>query len=188
MKLILATTSKFRIDIYKKLGFEIEAKPSLENEYYDNRSNPINYVETLSKIKAESVAKNVLSGIVIGTDTVAVIDDIILEKPNNLQEARENMKLLQGRENLAISGITIIDVTKKTSKTIHEITKVTFAEMTDEEIDWYCNNVSNVLECAGYSISTEGGRFVSRIEGDHYNIFGAPVARVYKEIKNMNQE
>ncbi len=162
----------------------LEAISCPEEEFYSDRSNPIKYVEELSKIKAFSVAKQLTSGIVVGTDTIAVVDNVIFEKPKNLDEARNNMKLLQGRDNLAVSGITIVDIEKNVSKTIHEITKVTFAKMNDEEIEWYINNVSNVLQCAGYSVSKEGGRFVTKIEGDYNNIFGAPVSRVYQELKN----
>lgn len=186
MKLILATQSQFRINIYQKLGFDIESMPSLEKEYYFDRQDPIKYVEELSKIKADSVSQQLTSGIVIGCDTVAVIDGIILEKPKDISEVRKFMKLLQGRDNMAISGVTIVDVDKGISKTFNEITTVTFAKMNDEEIEWYISNVPNVLQCAGYSISKEGGRFVTKINGDYYNIFGAPVSRLYQELKNMN--
>jgi len=183
MKLILATNSEFRINIYKKLGFDIEAIPSKEKENYFDNSDPIKYVEELSKIKANSVALNIVDGIVIGTDTIAVIDNKILEKPQNIEEVRSNMKLLQGRDNLAISGVTIIDTNKNISKTFTEITTVTFAKMDDNDIEWYINNVTNVFQCAGYSISGEGGRFIEKINGDYNNIFGAPISRVYSELK-----
>ncbi|MCI9280805.1 MAG: septum formation protein Maf [Bacilli bacterium] len=185
MKLYLATSSKFRINIYKRMGFEIEAIPSDEKEYYEDRSNPIKYVEELSKIKAQSVAKKLNSGIVVGTDTIVVLDDVILEKPKNIEAAKNNMRILQGRDNSVISGITIIDVEKGITKTVYEITKVSIAKMTEEEIEWYANNVSNVLQCAGYSTSTEGGRFVTKMEGDYNNVLGAPVPRVYQELKQL---
>jgi len=184
MKLILATNSDFRINIYKNLGFDIESITIEDDEFYEDRSNFIKYVEELSKIKANSVARKFSSGIVIGTDTVVVIDDKILEKPKNIEEVRNNMKLLQGRDNIAISGVTIIDTKKKITKTFNEFTTVTFAKMDDNEIEWYINNVPNVLQCAGYSISKEGGRFVEKINGDYYNIFGVPISRIYRELKN----
>lgn len=185
MNLILATTSQFRIAFYEKLGFEVQAIASDEKEFYSDRSDPIKYVEELSKIKAHSVASRVTNGVVIGTDTVAVLDGKILEKPKTIQEAMENMRRLQGRENLAISGITIYDKDQDICETLHEITRVTFSPMSEEEIEWYIQHVPNVLQCAGYSVSTEGGRFVSKIDGDYYNIFGAPVSRVYQELKRL---
>ena len=184
MKLILATNSEFRINIYKKLGFDIDVIPSEDEEFYYDKSDCIKYVEELSKIKANSVAKNFSSEIVIGADTVVVIDDKILEKPKNIEEVKNNMKLLQGRDNMVISGVTIVDTKRKFTKTFNEITTVTFAKMDDNEIEWYINNVSNALQCAGYSISTEGGRFVEKINGDYYNIFGVPISRIYYELKN----
>ncbi|MDR0771660.1 MAG: Maf family protein [Candidatus Peribacteria bacterium] len=70
-----------------------------------------------------------------------------------------------------MSGITIIDITRNISITVSEITKVTFREMTDEEIEEYIENVPNVLKCAGYSVGGYGKKFVSGIEGDYNNIF-----------------
>ena len=130
MKLVLATNSQFRIGIYKKLGFDIDAISSEEVEYYSDRHDPIKYVQELSKIKAYSVAKKIGTGIIIGCDTIAVIDNIILEKPKDKEEAKKNMQLLQGRQSFAISGVTIIDASKNVSKTFSEITKVldTFLE------------------------------------------------------------
>lgn len=183
MKLILATNSEFRIHIYKKIGFDIESISSKEEEFYFDNSDPIKYVEELSKIKANSVASSISNGIVVGADTVAVIDNMILEKPKTIEEVRNNMKLLQGRDNTVISGVTIIDTNKNISKTFTEITTVTFAKMDDNDIEWYINNVTNVFKCAGYSISGEGGRFIEKVNGDYYNIFGAPISRLYSELK-----
>jgi septum formation protein len=98
-KLILATTSKYRLDSFRFLDLDFISQGSNVDEYFEGRPNsPEELVRHLSKLKAESVAKTHNTGIVIGFDTVGCINGKILEKPKSRNEAFERLKSLSGNK------------------------------------------------------------------------------------------
>lgn len=184
MKLILASNSKWRKNLINMAGFECEAIPSNVSENIDF-TTPDEYVMELSKRKACEVAKKLESGIVISADTIGYMDNEKFEKPKSREEAFQNIKKLSGRVNYAVTGVTIIDITKDKKITFADKTAVYFKEMSDEEINWYIDNEKSVYECAGYSIETCGSLFIEKVDGNYTNIVGLPISRIFEEIKKF---
>lgn len=184
MKLVLASNSKGRKEVLDRAGLIYEVMPSNIEEHSDKK-DPKEYVMDLSKQKAEAVAKNLKECVILSADSIIYIDDKKLEKPKTIEEAKKMMKILSGRINYAVTGVTIIDLYQNKTLTFSETTNVYFDELDDEEISWYVENEKYILERCGYSIAGKSAIFISKIDGDYYNILGMPISRVYKELKKL---
>lgn len=184
MKLVLASNSKGRKEVLDRAGLIYEVMPSNIEEYSDKK-DPKEYVMDLSKQKAEDVAKNLKDCVILSADSIIYIDDKKLEKPKTIEEAKKMVKILSGRINYAVTGVTIIDLYQNKTLTFSETTNVYFDELDDEEISWYVENEKYILERCGYSIAGKSAIFISKIDGDYYNILGMPISRVYKELKKL---
>ena len=184
MKLILASNSRTRRDILDRMGLKYEVKPSNIEEQSD-KSNTREYVEDLSKQKAESVVKLYKEGIILSADSIICIGKEKLEKPKSKNDAKRMMKKLSGKTNYAITGVTIIDLYQNKSITFSEVTKVYFDELDDDEINWYVENEEFILERCGYSLAGKSAIYISKIDGDYYNVLGLPINRIYKNFKKL---
>ena len=184
MKLILASNSRTRRDILDRMGLKYEVKPSNIEEQSD-KSNTREYVEDLSKQKAESVVKLYKEGIILSADSIICIGKEILEKPKSRKDAKRMMKKLSGKINYAITGVTIIDLYQNKNITFSEVTKVYFDELDDDEINWYVENEEFILERCGYSLAGKSAIYISKIDGDYYNVLGLPINRIYKNFKKL---
>lgn len=184
MKLVLASNSKGRKEVLDRAGLIYEVMPSNIEEHSDKK-DPKEYVMDLSKQKAEAVAKNLKECVILSADSIIYTDDKKLEKPKTIEEAKKMMKILSGRINYAVTGVTIIDLYQNKTLTFSETTNVYFDELDDEEISWYVENEKYILERCGYSIAGKSAIFISKIDGDYYNILGMPISRVYKELKKL---
>lgn len=184
MKLVLASNSKGRKEVLDRAGLIYEVMPSNIEEHSDKK-DPKEYVMDLSKQKAEAVAKNLKDCVILSADSIIYINDKKLEKPKTIEEAKKMMKILSGRINYAVTGVTIIDLYQNKTLTFSETTNVYFDELDDEEISWYVENEKYILERCGYSIAGKSAIFISKIDGDYYNILGMPISRVYKELKKL---
>lgn len=184
MKLILASNSRTRKQILDNVGLKYTVIPS-NIEEHSVKDNPNDYVMDLSKQKAESVARNLTEGVILSADSIIYIDNKKLEKPKTKEEAKNMLKRLSGRVNYAVTGVTIIDLYKNKTCTFNEVTEVQFNELTDEEIDLYIENEEYIYERCGYSIAGKSSIYISKINGDYYNILGMPISRVYNELRKL---
>ena len=184
MKLILASNSRTRKEILDKVGLKYEVCPS-NIEEHSIETDPKEYVMDLSKQKGLAVASSVREGVILSADSIIYIDDKKLEKPKTKESAKEMLKLLSGRVNYAVTGVTIVDKYQDKTITFNEITEVYFDEMSDEEMDWYIENEQFIFERCGYSIAGKSAIYIPKINGDYYNILGMPISRVYKELHKL---
>lgn len=139
----------------------------------------------LSKQKGLVVASSVNEGVVLSADSIIYIDDKKLEKPKTKEQAKEMLKLLSGRVNYAVTGVTIVDKYQDKIITFSETTEVYFDNISDEEMDWYIENEQFIFERCGYSIAGKSAIYIPKINGDYYNILGMPISRVYKEFSKL---
>ena len=181
-KIILASNSKWRKQLLEMAGIKCEVIPSNVEENVEFIT-PGEYVKKLSENKAESVAKRIENGIIIAADTIGYMNGEIFEKPKNREEAFQNIKKLSGNVNIAVTGVTMIDLYQDKRVSFFDEAKVYFKQMTDEEINWYIDNEENVYTSAGYSIETKASLFISKIEGDYKTIVGLPVCMIYEQLK-----
>ncbi len=186
-RIVLASNSKWRKQLLEMAGLPCEVVASNVSEDIEF-VEPEGYVMELSKRKAQNVSQKVTDSIIIAADTIGYMDGEKFEKPQNREEAFQNIKKLSGNVNLAVTGVTMIDQEKNKQATFCDIAKVYFNKMTDEEINWYIDHEENVYTSAGYSIETKASLFISKIEGDYKSIVGLPVCRIYQQLKEWGYE
>ena len=188
MRVVLASGSKTRKKILSQiLGLECEVIKSTEEEK-STKSELSEYVMELSKIKADSAAKQ-LGGekcLIIAADLIACMDNKKFEKPKNKEEAFENIKKFSGKINYALTGVTIKDLYQNKEITFFDKTEVYFKDVDDEDIRWYVETDPYILERAGYSMADgKACIFVDKIVGDYYNIIGLPIGKLYDNLKQL---
>lgn len=184
MKLILASTSKFKnniLDTVKINHQNIEPKYKEESKEID----VYKYVCELSYGKANSIKNDIKEGIIIGLDTVVVIDDIIVEKPKDIEEAKDNLRKSSNNTTKVITGVTLINTESNEAFTDYQETKVTFNTIREDDIDYYIENEPDALYASGFIVETIASNFINKIEGSYYNILGVPVEKIYEMLNNM---
>lgn len=185
MKLILATTSKFKSSIMDKVGLKHSMIESNFDEKSVKEENIYKYVKELSKGKAISIIDKVDSGFIIGLDTVVYVNKTILEKPKDLVQAKEFIRMCRNNTASVITGICIID--KTTNNIINDCseTLVTLRNIDELDIDYYIENEKDALYVSGFVIESIMSNFIEKIEGSYYNMLGIPVETIYKHINEL---
>ena len=172
MKLILASSSKQRQDIFKMIGWKYEVIKSLAEES-STATNPNEYVKELSIDKANSVATQIKEkALIVAADTIIYMDGKIYEKPKNKEEAFQNLKEMSGKITYAITGVTIKDLYQDKSISFSDTAEVHIKKISDEDIKWYVDNDKNILDRCGYSILGKASIFLDKVIGDYNNLFG----------------
>ena len=187
LKFILASASDRRKELLSRIISDFEVKISDFDEGTVEVSKDIEkYVKTLAEGKAKSVALNCTNdSIIIGADTIVVIDDNILGKPKDKDDEFRMLKLLINNVHSVYSGVTVINNEKQVMKSECLYTEVYFSELSDEEI-WRYIDTGECLDKAGaYGIQGYGGVFVEKINGCYYNVVGLPLNLLNKMIKNV---
>ena len=184
-KIILASTSPRRKELLSKIVSEFETVSSDYEEDMTLPMSPDELVKFLSKGKAESVAKKYENSLVIGGDTFIAFQDKILGKPYTPEKAREMLKMLSGNTHSVWTGVTVMDsdTQKFISKAIES--KITFKELTDEEIENYIKTGEPLLRAGAYAIQTVGETFAQNIEGDYDAIVGLPTKELAEILENF---
>lgn len=176
MNIILASNSPRRKELLTRERVEFKVIPSNYNEIENFGLTPEKYVEFLAFNKAKSVF-DLHGGIVIGADTVVVLNGKILGKPKNKKDAVLMLKELSNSTHEVITGYSIIS-REKTIKG-YEITKVTFKHLSDKQIIDYVNTGSPLDKAGAYGIQ-DGDFLVKDIAGDYDNVVGLPVLKIKK--------
>ena len=162
MKLILASKSPRRRQMFDSLGLDYEAITTSVDESYKGKIVPSRLVEILSLRKAEAVKAD-RDDIVIASDTVVALDNRIFGKPSDRREAYEMMRALSGSVHKVYSGHAILRGDKRVSGYV--ATKVKFRDLTDDEINAYIDTDEPYDKAGGYGIQENGGFFVAAING-----------------------
>ena len=185
MRLILASNSKTRKDIFDMIGWKYEVVTSKVEES-SNSTDPEQYVIDLSRDKANSVASQIQDkALIISADSIIYMDGKKFEKPKSKEEGFENIKKMSGKVNYAVTGVTIKDLYNDKELSFADTTEVYFKEVTDKDISWYVENEKYLLNRAGYSIAGKTSIFVDKIIGDYYNILGMPISKLYSKLNEL---
>ena len=179
-EIILASKSPRRKELLENIGVKFQILVSDVDESVVSKDyEPGLYVRELALLKAMGVAKHCPKNMfVIGADTVVVLEDEILGKPKDRQDAYDMLMKLSGKTHYVYTGISLVDTNDAHTVAAYESTAVTFKELSEKEINYYLDNY-NVLDKAGsYAIQEYAGRFVKNINGDYFNIVGLPVCRL----------
>jgi septum formation protein len=180
--IILASGSPRRQEFFKGLGidFEIRLKPIVEN--FPDHLKHEEISDYLAKLKSVPFNKELKDNdILITSDTIVWHQDIALGKPKDDKQAFEMIKSMSGKTHDVMTSICF--TTKNSQKTVHDITKVTFKEFSDEEIWYYIQNFNPLDKAGAYGIQEWIGQIgVTKIEGSYFNVMGLPVHLVYQTL------
>lgn len=180
-KVILASASPRRKEILGKTGIDFEVQVSDCDENIDEKQ-PDKLVMKLSELKARDVAAKNPDAIIIGSDTVVAHKGHIMGKPADRAEAISMIKSFAGDIHQVYTGVTIIIPNEKTY-TYNICTDVHVLQMTDEEIERYVDTGEPMDKAGAYAIQGLFAPFISKIDGDYYNVVGLPISSVYGILK-----
>lgn len=181
---ILASASPRRRHLLSLLNIDFKAETADIDEESDIHIPPEAYCLNLAFAKAEKVAKKQKEeSLVIGADTIVVLDEHIINKPKDKDEAFKILQLLSNNTHKVYTGIAIINSATKEWITNYQVTDVTFRKLSDEEIWAYIDSGSPMDKAGAYGIQDDfGAIFVSNISGCYYNIVGLPLEMLYSTL------
>lgn len=185
-KIILASNSPRRKELLSGLNihFNVLVKDGIDETY--PKSTPVDDVSLyLSKLKASAYLQDIQEDeLIITADTVVVVDDNILGKPINKEDATRMLRTISGRMHKVITGVSL--TTKFKQRSFKVTTEVTFKKLDDSEINYYISTFKPYDKAGSYGIQEWIGYIgVTSINGSYYNVMGLPVQRIYEELKNM---
>lgn len=198
-KIILASASPRRRELLAQIGAEFEVRVSDKEEIYHS-CKPEEIVKELALMKAENVAADLAEEtraagegngelrnvVVIGADTVVVLDGQILGKPKDEEDAADMLSRLQGRAHEVYTGTAILDYDEEGRRSVVNQavrTEVHVHAMEEAEIRRYIATGEPMDKAGAYGIQGRFAAFIDRIEGDYYNVVGLPVSSMYQELK-----
>jgi septum formation protein len=175
--LVLASKSPRRQQILRDAGIPFVVRSADLPEERRSGESPADYVRRLAQEKAFAVP--IAEGeVVLGADTVVVIDGLVLEKPSDARDALRMLGLLSGREHEVITGICLRSATRKVVDAAS--TRVRFVPLTSEEMEAYVASGEPMDKAGAYAIQGLASKFIERIEGSYSNVVGLPMALVYR--------
>ena len=185
-KILLASKSPRRREILNllKIPFTVVTIDGIDESYPDKL--PLEKVsEYISNKKADEFLKRIGENeMIITADTVVICEDRILGKPKNEKEAEEMLKMLSGKTHKVTTGVTV--ATKDKRESFSSESKVTFAELTEDEIRYYVDTFHPFDKAGAYGIQEWiGAVAVGKIDGSFYNVMGLPVHRLYQLLKKF---
>jgi septum formation protein len=176
-KIVLASRSLRRQEILTAVGWEFEAITADIDETRFSAEDAVSYVKRLARTKAETIAAKYPDRLVIGADTVVVIDGEILGQPRDDDDARRMLRLLSGKWHDVLTGVALMRAGQVVVE--HETTRVCFSEMLAEEIDWYVATSEPRGKAGAYGIQGSAALFIKEIQGDYFYVVGLPVRLVF---------
>lgn len=194
-KIILGSASPRRRELLSQIGVSFEVRTSGREEIYHS-AIPEEIVRELALMKAENVAGDLTDEqneapkdtIVIGADTIVVLDGKILGKPVDEKDAADMIGALQGRSHEVYTGVAILDYDAQGEKnvSVHAVgTKVYVNPIDEAEISAYIDTGEPMDKAGAYGIQGRFAAYIDRIEGDYYNVVGLPVSYVYQALKRI---
>lgn len=180
-KIVLASSSPRRREILEGIGLQFTIDTSgIVDETIAVGIKPDKIVENLALKKALAVTQKYQDGFVIGSDTIVVLDDIILGKPGNEEDALNMLMKLQGRTHHVYSGVAVINVSTGEQQVTHDVTEVEFRSISENEAIKYIATGEPMGKAGSYAIQGLGAVFIKSIHGDYYNVVGLPLFKLAK--------
>jgi len=182
LPLILASQSPRRRELLTTAGIPFTVRAREVEEIRAAGEPPDVYARRLARAKAEAAWED-RDEIVLGADTIVVLDQSVLEKPRDASDARAMLRRLAGREHTVITGICLrhpggVQVDSSA-------TRVRFTPLTDAEIDAYAATGEPMDKAGAYAIQGLASKFVERVDGCYFNVIGLPLSQVYRYLKSL---
>lgn len=188
MRIVLASASPRRAELLKAAGIDFDVIPGDVDEVMDIEETPEGYARRLAQLKAEAVKPRAGERPILGADTIVLVDNEVLGKPADAEDAKRMLRLLSGREHAVLTAVCLISPEPAEAgphvrwrvRTQVARTTVEFAPLSGEDIDWYVASGEPMDKAGGYAIQGLASRFVTRIQGSYSNVVGLPVSLVYR--------
>ncbi len=190
LPVVLASASPRRSELLTQSGLSFSVDVSDSDENCD-ATDPQAYVMELSKRKATAVCEKHPNSLIIGADTIVVYDDEILGKPKDEKEALDMLMYLSGRTHRVMTGVTLLrtsDTGILLHKTFVEITNVTMYQNDRDFLQRYIQTKEPMDKAGAYGIQGMGALLVEKIEGDYNTVVGLPLARVCRELADLDPQ
>ncbi len=200
MRLLLASASPRRADLLRAAGFDFDTMAVDIDEGVRDEETPVDYVTRLASEKSAAGVIATLKGsrhnrseasrhddiVVLGADTVVVVEGAILGKPRDDDDARRMIGLLSGRRHEVLTGVSLRRGGRELARVA--ATAVFFARMSNADVAWYVQSGEGRDKAGAYAIQGLASRFVERIEGSYSNVVGLPVAVVQALLHEVNAD
>jgi septum formation protein len=180
--LILASGSPRRHELLLAAGIEHIVRPSSVPEVRERAESPTEFVRRIAEDKARAVISSP-QDIVLGADTVVCVDEEVFGKPSSDQDAARMLRRLSGRDHWVYTGICILSGARRILDL--SSTKVSFVELTEDEIQGYTRSGEPRDKAGAYAIQGLASKFVRSIEGCYFNVVGLPVSLVYLHLRAL---
>lgn len=185
-RLILASGSPRRRSLLEGLGLTFVVRPVAVDESPLNGEDPSAYVTRLASAKARS--RTAPGEIALAADTIVVLDDQLLGKPENANEAEKMLARLAGRQHQVLTGVAVFDGTAERLALGVESSKVEIARLSEEEIAWYVATGEPLDKAGSYAIQDLGALWVERVEGNYTNVVGLPLPLTYRLFRQLGSD
>jgi septum formation protein len=184
MSLILASSSPRRSELLRHaaISFTVEAADIPEEP--SANETPLDYAQRLARAKALAVFARHPADTILGADTVVVVDEHLLEKPRDHNDAARMLGLLSGRTHQVITGVCLVNAGLEQVAAV--TTQVSFAQLSEVEIADYVRTGEPMDKAGAYAIQGIASRWIERIEGCYFNVVGLPVPQVYRMLRSAN--
>jgi len=183
--IILASASPRRKQLLEMIDLHFDVVPSKIHEDCHVGLPPKEFVMFYANEKSLSIAENYQNHLVIGADTIVVLEGKILGKPKNKKESFDMLKSLSGRTHSVFTGVSINHINNKISCIFFEKTNVTFMRLSDSIISYYIDTYSPFDKAGSYGIQDWFSVNVKKINGCFYNVMGFPLAAFFKRYKQI---
>ncbi|MCR5265367.1 MAG: Maf family protein [Cyanobacteria bacterium RUI128] len=183
-RIILASGSPRRRELLKNAGLKFEIHPSGYEETLDSDIFTPEKIENLAYNKALDVAKEYSEGIIIGADTVVVLNNKILTKPHDRTDAYIMLKNLSGVPHTVVTGICVINKYTNKTKIKAVTTTVEFESLTDEQINFYIDHFKPFDKAGAYGIQEMPKEYIKNVEGSFENVIGLCTKTVKEMIED----
>ena len=186
-KIILASNSPRRKELLAGLDVQYEVRiiPGIDESYPDTLPT-MEIAEYIAQKKAKAYRETMADDeLIITADTIVVLDDKVLGKPKDAEEARCMLHALSGKTHQVVTGVVL--TTKELQKHFSVVSNVTFKTLSDNEIDYYVDTYKPMDKAGAYGIQEWIGYVgVTRLEGSYFNVMGLPVQRIYEAMKEFS--
>jgi len=186
--LVLASASPRRQELLRNAGIPFVVHPTEIPEIPNPSEDPHAFAERMAKEKAQSVLRQRPTDVILGADTVVLVDNQILGKPVDSTDATRMLRLLSGRTHTVITGVCLLRTGNRALTTDlcdsrSESTVVIMDALTDYQIARYVATAEPMDKAGAYAIQGSASRWISRIEGDYFNVVGLPISLVFKMLR-----
>lgn len=180
--IILASNSPRRRELLGLAGIEFDVIPASFDEESVPFMEPSEYTKLLAEQKALETARNYPEHMVIGADTIVVIDSQILNKPTSRSDAVRMLGMLSGRTHTVFTGFCLACLAEHRIITDSVATDVRFKNLSNEEIEWYASTDEPYDKAGGYAVQGAGVFMIESINGSYTNVIGLPVSTVLSHL------